>query len=110
MKGVGDMPIRIIIMLFTLCSTLLVYSILFAESENYCRDQDSWKEWDELVQKYPNDHEFQALHALRIGLCVKIDKGSITIEQAIDIFENAREAIVEKRKDENRKEMERKKL
>ena len=104
------MATRKIIILFSLCSTLMVHSTLFAETENYCHDQDSWKEWDELVEKYPNDHEVQALHALRIGLCVKIDRGSITVEQAIDIFESAPEAILDKRKNENRKEMERKKL
>ena len=27
-------------------------------------------------KKYPNDEELQTLHALRLGLCVKIEQGS----------------------------------
>ena len=69
-----------------------------AETENYCSDPESWKQWNELVQKHPNDLEVQALHALRIGLCVKIENGSTTPEQAIEIFETARETIFENKK------------
>ncbi len=86
-------------------SLILVFcSFIYAESENYCHDKESWKEWDTLVEKNPNDTEVQALHALRIGLCAKVDRGQITIEQATEIFESAREAIIQKRKaDEKRK-------
>jgi hypothetical protein len=54
-------------------SLFLIFGVLsasFAESENYCHDQESWKEWEALVEKNPNDNEVQTLHALRIGLCV----------------------------------------
>jgi hypothetical protein len=43
----------------------------YAEPKNYCHDEESWKEWDALVEKNPNDMEVQALHALRIGLCTR---------------------------------------
>ena len=81
-----------------------------AESENYCHDQKSWQEWDALVEKNPNDMEVQALHALRIGLCTKVDRGQITIEQATEIFESAREAIIQKRKEDQKREQDRQKL
>lgn len=45
------------------------------EPDNYCQDRESWKEWDTLVQKHPNDMDIQTFHALRIGLCVKIQRG-----------------------------------
>ena len=64
--------------------------------DNYCHNQESWKEWEELVRKCPNDMDLQALHALRIGLCIKIEKGSISLEDAIDIFDQAHETVIEK--------------
>ena len=54
--------------------------------------------------------EVQALHALRIGLCVKVDKGGITLDQATEIFESAREAIIQKRKEDQKREQDRQKL
>ena len=67
-------------------------------SDNYCHDQEAWKDWDALVRKYPDDSDLQALHALRIGLCVKIDQGSISLDDAIDIFNKAHDSVIEKAK------------
>jgi hypothetical protein len=85
-------------------------SLAYAESANYCHDEKSWKEWDALVEKNPNDMEVQTLHALRIGLCAKVDRGGITLEQATQIFESARESIIQKRKEDQKREQERQKL
>ena len=57
-----------------------ILQFVYAESENYCRDEKSWKEWDALVKKNSNDMEVQALHALRIGLCAKVDQVEITLD------------------------------
>ena len=92
------------IVLLSIFFILVVSNASFAESENYCHDKESWKEWDALVEKNPNDMEVQALHALRIGLCVKVDRGGITLEQATEIFESAREAIIKKRKLDEKRE------
>ena len=93
------------IVLLSIFFVLMVSNASFAESENYCHNKEAWKEWDALVEKNPNDMELQALHALRIGLCVKVNRGGITLDQATEIFESARDAIIEKRKtDEARKE------
>ncbi len=89
---------------------LVLCSSVYAESENYCHDKESWKEWDTLVEKNPNDTEVQALHALRIGLCAKVDRGGITLEQATEIFESAREAIIQKREEDQKREQNRQKL
>jgi len=43
------------------------------------------------------------LHALRIGLCAKVERGELTVEQATDIFERARDVIIEKKKAEPEK-------
>jgi len=98
------------VLLFSLCLIFAVYSAAFAESQNYCHDKESWKEWDALVEKNPNDMEVQTLHALRIGLCAKVDRDQITIDQATEIFESAREAIIQKRKDDQQREQDRQKL
>ena len=98
------------IVFISLCLMILFYSFLFAETENYCHDKESWKEWDALVDKNPNDMEVQALHALRIGLCAKVDRGGITLDRATEIFESAREAIVQKRKEDQKRGQEKQKL
>jgi hypothetical protein len=104
------MAIRNTTMLILLCLIFAIYSASSAEPENYCHDQKSWEEWDALVEKNPNDMEVQTLHALRIGLCAKVDKGQITLNQATEIFESAREAIIQKRKDDQQREQDRQKL
>ena len=70
------------------------------ERTNYCLDKESWKEWEALAQKYPNDENVQALHALRLGLCIKIEQGSITFELASDIFNRAHEMVYQMKKSE----------
>jgi hypothetical protein len=97
--------------LFIGLSLILVFcSLVYAESENYCHDEKSWKEWDALIEKNPNDMEVQALHALRIGLCAKVDRGQITLDKATEIFESAREAIIQKRKEDQKREKDGQKL
>ena len=97
-------------LLIGLSLILVLSSLVYAESDNYCHDEKSWKEWDALIEKNPNDMEVQALHALRIGLCAKVDRGEITLEQATGIFESAREAIIQKRKDDQKRERDKQKL
>ena len=87
---------------------LLVLPVVLAgplavATENYCKDPQSWDEWETLVRKYPNDLDLQALHALRLGLCIKVERGDLTVGEGTDIFERAREAILEKKKSETGK-------
>ena len=100
------MKLRKIILIITLFFCMATGSLVVSATENYCNDPESWKEWDALIQKYPDDLDIQALHALRLGLCAKIERGDITVEDSITIFENAREAILEKKKGEAKKEEE----
>ena len=80
----------------------IVHRLPAIAAEDYCSDPESWEEWEELIEKYPNDSDIQALHALRIGLCLKVERGDLTVEQGTDIFEKARKAILEKKKAENK--------
>ena len=70
--------------------------------KNYCHDEASWKEWDEVIKKNSTDMDIQTLHALRIGLCIKIDKGSIKLEDAIDIFDHAHEEAIRRATDRDK--------
>lgn len=87
---------------FLLILTLLFANLPATAAEDYCSDPESWEEWEELIEKYPNDSDIQALHALRIGLCLKVERGDLTVEQGTDIFEKARKAILEKKKAETK--------
>lgn len=73
------MAIRYTIIFLSICLVIMFHGLLSAESENYCHDQESWKEWDALVEKNPNDNEVQTLHALRIGLPspIRLDGGTL---------------------------------
>ena len=94
---------RIASIILLLAITIHCPYLTAEETENYCKDKESWKEWDALVQKYPNDSDIQTLHALRIGLCIKIEQGSITFQQANDIFNRAHEMVIKKKASEEKK-------
>lgn len=64
------------------------------EEKNYCDDPDANMEWEALISKYPADRQIQALHALRVGLCFKVKRGDIDLDQATEIFENIRMALI----------------
>ncbi len=92
-------------------ATLLFSCVLEAEETNYCEDTDANAQWEELIQKHPDDMQIHALHALRLGLCFKVDRGDLSVNQATDIFENMRSALInskqrgiEKRLREDKKE------
>ena len=89
--------------IFLLVFLLFLASQFTLAAENYCKDPESWKEWEALVRKYPNDLDLHYLHPLRIGLCAKVERGELTVEQATDSFERARDAIIEKKKAEPKK-------
>ena len=89
-------------MIKKIAGIILVFVLAFSSSPgfaeeptNYCLDKESWKEWDELVKKYPNDKDIQMLHGLRIGLCVKVKQKSITFEMATDIFNRAHKMVIQ---------------
>ena len=64
------------------------------EVKNYCSDPEANTEWEVLVLKYPADLQIHALHALRMGLCFKVSRGDIDLDQATEIFENMRLALI----------------
>jgi len=75
----------LLILLFTLSAQ--------AQEANYCHDSESWKEWDALVEKYPGNMDIQMLHAVRIGLCKKIEDKTISFETAREAFNELHETV-----------------
>ncbi len=87
--------------IFILALSILLFSYtLNAEEKNYCHDKDANLEWEALVQKYPEDLQLQTLHALRLGLCLKVERGDMTVDEASEMFEHVRMVLVETRMEE----------
>ena len=82
------------ITILTLSILLFSYS-LNAEETNYCNDIDTNMQWEAMAQEHSDDLQIQALHALRLGLCFKVDRGDLTVDQATEIFENMRSALID---------------
>jgi hypothetical protein len=76
------------------------------EEKNYCEDTDVNMQWEILIQKHPGDMQIHALHALRLGLCFKVDRGDLSVDQATDIFENMRSALISAKEREREEELE----
>ena len=41
---------------------------------NHCHDPQAWAQWNETVAKSPEDMELQFLHALWLGLSLKVER------------------------------------
>lgn len=50
-----------------------------AAEENYCIDQKSWEQWENLVAKYLYDMDLKMLYSMRQDLCKKVERGDIVI-------------------------------
>lgn len=66
------------------------------EPANYCQDPESWKEWNELLVKHPQDDPIYALYATRLGLCSMVESNTIDLDRATRIFEKMRETLITK--------------
>jgi hypothetical protein len=59
---------------------------VYAEDLSFCNDPETWEYFESMTKKYPDDVPLQILHALKIGLCVKIGQNTITETEAINLF------------------------
>jgi hypothetical protein len=92
------------IIISTLSFLLCLYS-LNAEEKNFCEDTNTNIQWEALIQKNPDNMQFHALHALRLGLCFKVDRGDLTVDQATEIFENRRSSLINAMENELEKKL-----
>lgn len=72
--------------------------------EKFCSDQKVWDHFNNMVEEYPNDMSVQILHALKVGLCVKIQNNSISPSEAVDLFNNMVDSAADLRGKENASE------
>jgi hypothetical protein len=70
-----------------------------ADDSAFCNDPAMWEHFDNMAAEYPDDAPLQILHALKIGLCVKISQGSITTGAAIALFNDMVDTVANKRGD-----------
>jgi hypothetical protein len=74
-----------------------------SEANNYCQNPESWSEWQELLARHPDDRGLQTLHALRLGICLKVERGEITLDEGTVIFEDARRSLIAQNEEAKRK-------
>ncbi len=67
---------------------------LKAGKKNFCNEPDANLQWEPLILEYPDDMQIHTLHALRVGLCFKVNRGDLTVGQAMKIFENMKRALI----------------
>ena len=84
---------------------LLVASAAWAETPaqtNACQAPANRTEWARLLAQNPDDSGLKMRHALRLGLCVKVERGEITTDAGTLIFEQARSALLAQREAQRR--------
>ena len=90
-------------------SALLVFSVLFIamfqpakaneaqpSPKSTCEQPESWLEWNKLLAKHPGDMDLRALHALRVGLCVQVASGKLSVDEGTAIFERACKVLIQR--------------
>ena len=82
---------------------LVSATIRSTESTNrtYCEDEGTRRDWKERTANNPDDSDLQTLHALWLGLCVKIQREGLAVDQATDMFERMRQRLIEQRRDQS---------
>jgi|GEM_PF-4654437 len=59
--------------------------------------QEAEAQRQELLAKRPKNSGLKALQALRIGICIKVDQGELTLYEGTQISEKAREGLIGQR-------------
>jgi hypothetical protein len=63
----------------------------FSDTVSYCNNPDVNRQWSRLMLKYGDIPEWRDINQYRIELCKKVDRGSLSLEDAIDLFEEKRD-------------------
>jgi len=77
---------------------------LYADDSTFCNNPNTWEYFESMTKKYPDDIPVQILHALKIGLCVKIGQNSISSPEAINLFNDMVDTMANKRDEEKERE------
>ena len=86
---------KILAICFVLLMPLSAVASTDEYDSSYCKDPEETKKWTSILEKNPNSDAVAALHALWIGLCVKVETQSLTTARANQIFEDFRWGLIE---------------
>jgi hypothetical protein len=64
------------------------------EAANHCHSKETNQQWEELAAENHGSDAIQRLYALRLGLCVQVERGALTVPRATTIFERQREEVI----------------
>jgi hypothetical protein len=78
--------------------SLLLAGIARADEASTCHDEATRAEWRAIAAKHAEDDDWQAMHALWLGLCAKVDAGEMTEFRAGALFERERARLVAKQR------------
>lgn len=81
-------------------SCLFVYYTLITMGTNHYKKPNDNLEWVALIEEYPDDMSLQTLHALRLGLSMKVERGDITLDEATEIFEKIKMSYIKAKKED----------
>ena len=70
----------------------------YSDTVNYCNDPDVNQKWSRLMLKYGDIPEWREINQYRIQLCNEVNNGIISLEEAIDLFEDKRAEKIEQLK------------
>ena len=83
-------------MLLIICLLLPIPAGAADEYDNgYCKDPVELQKWANMLEKDPDSDALAAIHALWIGLCLKVESHNITTQRANKIFEGFKWGIIE---------------
>jgi hypothetical protein len=76
---------------------LLSFACLaYSDDSKFCNDPPHWEHFNSMVANDPDNIPLQILHALKIGLCIKIDQNSISTQEAIRLFTDMLNTLIDK--------------
>ena len=81
--------------------TALSVSLIAVADANYCHQPDKIAQWEQILERNPNDPIVIQLYALRTGLCQMIDAGQVGVDEAIVIFEREHQRLINDRRFED---------
>ena len=84
---------------FAACLILIlpIYATAIPDEYNsqYCKDPEETAKWASILEKNPDSDAVAALHALWIGLCLKVEARNLTTARANKIFEDFKWGLIE---------------
>ncbi|MFO7813320.1 MAG: hypothetical protein R6V21_10165 [Pelovirga sp.] len=85
------------IFILSLLLTMSFTSFCIANEYNtdYCHDPVELQKWEQMLTNDPDSEPLAAIHALWIGLCIKVEGRQLTTMQANRLFERFRDNLIE---------------